>query len=238
MVGSKRQLELLNWVAGADPALRAELASWMDRRKAFEAFVGTYRDKVRKKLRVARDADAIADVRAELLVAFRLLGDRRFTVAFEAYGSGIRGPDLTVTFRAAHPFNVEVTRLRDPARLADAVLAKMRQLPPRIPNVIALVRVAGSGEGVAAVARQLKLQADRREDRVFARAGFVGARDFYARYLRASAIVAVDDVPGGGGELWSNPEARSPLPTDATVALMRALTDAWAGAQISRGERD
>jgi hypothetical protein len=200
-----------------------EIERWSAERRAFRAFVDVHRDKIRKKLRVARDADALADARAELLVAFRLLGDRRFSVAFEAYGSGVRGPDLTVTFRAAHRFNVEVTRLRSTSRMADAILAKMRQLPPGTPNVIALVASAGSSEAIATVARRLKLQADRREAPVFVRAGFASARDFYVRYLRTSAVVAVHDVPAGGGELWSNPEARSPLPRDATLALTRAL---------------
>lgn len=201
-----------------------ELTAWAAERKPFRTFVADHDDKIRKKLRVARDAEALADVRAELLVAFRLLGDRRFSVAFEAYGSGVRGPDLTVTFRAAHRFNIEVTRLRATTRTADALVAKLRQLPPGIPNVIALVRSAtGDGERIATVVRRVKQMADRREDAVFARAGFDSARAFYARYIRASAVVLVPDGGEATGDLWLNAEARSPLPSDATRALARAL---------------
>lgn len=123
-----------------------------------------------------------------------------------------------------HRSNIEVTRLRATTRVADAIVAKMRQLPPGIPNVIALVRGAGSeDERIGAVVRRLKQSADRREDRVFARAGFATSREFYARYVRVSAIVLVRDGGEAAGELWLNAEARSPLPADTTRALAKAL---------------
>jgi hypothetical protein len=51
----------------------AELAAWLAAAPRFAAFTDTHRDKIRKKLRSARDAGALLDVRAELLVAHRLL---------------------------------------------------------------------------------------------------------------------------------------------------------------------
>src|SRR5438874_7086519 len=98
-----------------DP-FRDELVSWLVVSGRFRAFAEANRDKIRKKLRAARDLDSLADVRAELRTAHLLLSDRRIDLAFEAYGSGKGGPDFTVTFRASERFNPEVTR---PRRLPD-----------------------------------------------------------------------------------------------------------------------
>jgi hypothetical protein len=94
------------------PGLRAELAHWIENNPRFAAFIATNQDKVRKKLNTAEDEEHRLDVRAELLVAFLITADRRFELAFEAYGAHRVGPDLTVTFRANQRFNLEVTRLR------------------------------------------------------------------------------------------------------------------------------
>ena len=99
--------------ASGDP-LAAELTDWLADSSRFRAFAERHRDKIRKKVRTATDAEALRDVRAELAVAYRLLADRRFELAFEAYGAGRVGPDFTVTFRAGRIFNLEVTRLRRP----------------------------------------------------------------------------------------------------------------------------
>ena len=117
--------------------LAAELVEWLAASPRFRNFAETYRDKIRKKLRNASDAEMRLDVRAELQVARLLLADRRFELAFEAYGSGKSGPDLTVSFRGARSFNLEITRRRgapDPNGIGATMLAKLRQLPPSLPN--------------------------------------------------------------------------------------------------------
>src|SRR5438128_9155941 len=92
---SKRTDELVRYVAhGCRPALQAELGSWIENAPRYGAFVSTNRDKIRKKLHANEDAEARLDVRAELLVAYVILADRRFDVAFEAYGARQVGPDL------------------------------------------------------------------------------------------------------------------------------------------------
>ena len=218
-------------------ALEGELVEWFGERPRFEAFVAGHRDKIRKKLRTAAEDDAVADARAELLVAYRLLAERRFEIAFEAYGTGKRGPDLTLAFRTNQRFNVEVTRLRAAAlgveggvsRLASVLLGKVRQLPPGVSNVVALVSgpsAAVAEPDVAAAVKLLKAHADRKEETVFTRSGFESARDFYAYYVRLSGVAVVRDGDGpdaGAGALWTNPEARQPLPREVVVAVARCL---------------
>ena len=110
---SKRTDELVRHVARrCRPGFQAELARWIESRPRFGDFIAANRDKARKKLTTADDEERRLDVRAELLVAYLLLADRRFELAFEAYGARRLGPDLTATFRTNRRFNLEVTRLR------------------------------------------------------------------------------------------------------------------------------
>jgi hypothetical protein len=233
---SKARAELLGYVLGdAASTLEDELAAWLEASPRFEQLLSANRDKVRKKLRTAGDDEALWDVRAELLAAERLVGQRRFEVELEAYGSGKRGPDLTVTFRANQRFNVEVTRLRpsggnEVSRLQGVLLVKCRQLIASVPNVIALVAGAGvavSGEAVAKAAKQLKVLADRKEEAAFIRRGYESARDFLGYFARLSAVLVLPDgiVNSGGTFHWLNPLARYPLPREIVTALARA-TDA------------
>ena len=57
--------------------LHDEIAGWLRSSRRFRAFAEAHREKIRKKLRSATDADARLDVRAELRVANLLLADRR-----------------------------------------------------------------------------------------------------------------------------------------------------------------
>ena len=234
---TKARSELLQHVLpeGA-AALEADLIGWLETRDRFEGFLAAHRDKVRKKLRSARDDDARLDVRAELLVAALLCGDRRFGVEYEALGSTSGGPDLTVTFRANQRFNVEVTRLRAPvdephARVRGALLAKVRQLPGAVPNVLALVAAEEIPlEAAESAVRGLKQQADKKEEAVFTRRGYESARAFLAALSRLGAILVVPDADAGAGQgagaLWPHPAARQPLPREVATALVRSLSTA------------
>jgi hypothetical protein len=215
-----------------------DLAAWLSASPRFLSFAEAHRDKIRKKLRGAVDPAARGDVRAELETAFRLLGDRRIDLAFEAYGAGRRGPDFTVTFRAVHRFNLEVTRRRPevdptgpdgPGRegvdwLASALLGKLRQLPADAPNAV-LVAVDGppvAREQVATAARSLKQRADRRDDRFFAARGFAAARELHLYYRRLGTVFVVGR-DGLSALSWSNGEARRPLPDGAEAACLGCL---------------
>ena len=226
---TKARAELLSYLLnGSAAALESDLITWLETTPPFEHFLAAHRDKVRKKLRTATDSDALLDVRAELLVARLLVSDRRMEVAFEAYGSGKTGPDLTVTFCANQRFNVEGTRLRPAldnaeARLRSALLVKPRQLPTGIANTLALVSPAPlPSEAIAAAARYLKRLADKKDEATFTRRGYESARDYLSRVTRLSAVFVIPET-GGARTLWPNPEARYPLPREVVTALARSL---------------
>ena len=220
---TERLLEHLFGAGQLEAPLAREMRRWVEESARFRAFCEANRDKVRKKVRTAGEAEALLDVRAELLAARLFCEERRFAVEFEAYGSGKKGPDLTLVFRANQRINVEVTRLRagGAARLPHALLAKLRQLPSGVPN--ALLLMAGqevvSEADVAGAARTLKGHAERKEDAFFSGRGYEGARDFHAHFLRLSAVLVAPREP----VLWQNPEARHRLPAEAATALRRCL---------------
>jgi hypothetical protein len=234
---SKKTDLLVRYVAlGCRPRLQSELRRWIEESSRFAVFLTHNQDKVRKKLTTAVDEESRLDVRAELLVAYLILADRRFELAFEAYGARRVGPDLTVTFRANQRFNLEVTRIRatsgtepaaDVARLANVICGKLRQLPGEVPNglVIAACGLELSEESLLAAARLLKMHADLRDDSFFARRGFKDARDFHARYLHLGGIFVLDEATAPARALfWFNREARHPLPTEVVSAMAACLT--------------
>lgn len=232
--------------------LADDLTRWLRASRRFEAFVGANRGKIRKKLRLARDRESLQDVRAELAVAYVLLLDRRTELAFEPYSAGgRRGPDFAVTFRASTIFNVEVTRLRAgadapllgglsvdageqcstnadwTAKIANTICAKLGQLPPGMPNVLALVSGGAALEApdVADAAGLLKADAERKDEARFLARGLRGTREFHHLYPRLSgaivlrAVGSVGELDTGGIALWTNKEAKHPLSTELRTLL-------------------
>jgi hypothetical protein len=106
--------ELVQYLFDARPYSLADLfREWMESSPRVAGFVDTYRDKIRKKIRVNQTEDSIPNLQAELETAFLLLNEPRFALAYEPYaGSKTRGPDFTVTFRTRISFNLEVTRMQ------------------------------------------------------------------------------------------------------------------------------
>ena len=213
--------------AAEDP-LTEELVVWCTHSARFRVFAEVHRDKIRKKLRSAPDADARRDVRAELRVAQLLLAERRISLAFEAYGSGNRGPDFTVTL-GGDRFNIEVTRLRgDPAGGSfGGLLAKVRQLPPSIANGVALV-IEGDDAGaydVAAVVASLRARADAKDDALFTARGFDGSRGFKDRFARLGAVFIFAEEAAGAARatVWTNANARIAFPGRANRACLACL---------------
>jgi hypothetical protein len=247
---SKKTDQLVHHVAfRCRPGLQSELGHWIENSPRFAAFVTANQDKIRKKLTTSDDEQHRQDVRAELLVAHLIVADRRFELAFEAYGARRLGPDLTATFRTNQRFNLEVTRLRSSveagvpdsgdavsqaaaagvARLANVITGKVRQLPGDIPNalVIAARGLTLDQESLSAVTRLLKMHTDHKDDAFFARRGLKDARTFYAHYLHLGGILVLDEAttPAGAAFL-ANREARHPLPREAISALMQCLISA------------
>jgi len=206
------------------PSLQSDLGHWIDASPRFASFVAANQDKIRKKLSTAAGSEGRLDVRAELHVAHVLLADRRFEVAFEAYGSHQAGPDLTVTYRANQRFNLEVTRPHagpDVSRLAGLIAAKLRQLPVELPNALV---IAGDGLSITAAQlsdawRLLKTRVDSRDDAFFGRRGLIDARSAHLQLLRLSGVFVLDEADAP--IFWANPEARHPLPSEV-VHLLRA----------------
>ena len=207
-----------------------ELAGWLAGSRRFRAFVEAHRDKVRKKLRSATDPEALRDVRAELRVAQLLLADRGFEIAFEAYGSTKGGPDFTVTYRGERPFNLEVTRQRrapDAAGYGGPLLAKLRQLPPSVPNAV-LVAIEGDRADafdVASVTRALRARADGRDEDFFTARGLRGTRGFNDRFLRLGSVLVWCEGAAGDARAsaWTNRSARIALPDRSLRACLVAL---------------
>jgi len=125
---------------------------WMEASSRFTAFVETYRDKIRKKIRVARQPESVLDLRGELEVAYCLLNDRRLAVAYEPYASAKRrGPDFAVTYRTNLVFNIEVARIRvaeselggielprKAERIVRILLDKLGQMQPGMANLLVI----------------------------------------------------------------------------------------------------
>ena len=192
-------------------------------------FVEANAPKIRRKVREARDPETQRDLRAELLAAARLLADRRFDIVYEAAGAGTGGPDFAVIFRASVRFNLEVTRRRgaaEPAAIAEALVAKLRQLPPSTPNVL-VVALDGplDADEINAAVVALRGRADARDAVTLARAGAADPKSFYDRFLRLAGILAWSEsaAPGARAASWANPSARIPLERSAIDAVRAAL---------------
>jgi hypothetical protein len=228
---SERSVRLVAEVAGvgAPTGLAAELLSWVDESTGMRRFVEANATKIRRKLREARDAETRRDLRAELLAAALLLADRRIELAYEASGAGRAGPDFAVSFRGVTRCNVEVTRRRgaaDAAVIGDVVLAKLRQLPPSVPNVLVVaVERAPRDDELTAALLALRAHVDARDAATLARAGAADPRAFYDRFLRLAAVIAwAETAPAGTRAVaWVNPSARIQLDPGAFNTIREAL---------------
>ena len=235
---TKKTDQLVRHVAtGCRPRLQSELGHWLEDSSRFTAYISANQDKVRKKLSTCGDEECRLDVRSELLVAYLILADARFELAFEAYGARRLGPDLTVTFRTNQRFNLEVTRLRattgdaGDARLANLITGKLRQLPGDLPNALVITTrgLPITEESLTTAARLLKAHTDHKDDAFFARRGLRDARDFYAHYVHLGGVFVLDEATVPARTVFSaNRGARRPLPAEALARLTTCLTSASA----------
>src|SRR6266498_3616587 len=106
--------EVLDYIFDGQPHILApSLTGWLASSRRFTSFVNTFRDKIRKKLRVTQEEESLLDLRLEFQTAYLLLREPRLSLVSEPHLSEkVRGADFAVTFTTSLTFMVEVTRLR------------------------------------------------------------------------------------------------------------------------------
>jgi len=226
--------ELLTYLrAGAPPVPLTPLEQWVGTSPRFATFVDEYRDKVRKKLRSAREPDGVRDVLCELETAFYLLREPRFSLAYEAYvATQQRAPDFTLTYRTHLACHVEAARLRtspapDAERLGELIGGKLGQMLPSAPNVLVVAARALPEVPLEQVLKQLQSRAERDDALLFARAHVRNRSEFFKFYTRLSAVIlrGLWDVEAQRAPLlWLNKQARHPLPAQVMRPLLACFT--------------
>lgn len=225
----KKQADLMDYVFEEQPHLLSEtLLEWMETSSRFTTFIETYRDKVRKKVRITREPESMLDLRGELEIAYCLLNDRRLTVAYEPYASKQgRSPDFAVTYRENTVFNIEVARLRVEQIEADDIglpqveerilrilLDKLGQMLPGMPNLL----VIHTGQELVdtidlnGLMQMVKIRVEKKDPSFYAISRFINPAAFYKEFLNLNGILlwAVD------AQLWVNKQARPGLAEKVT----------------------
>lgn len=197
---------------GQPHPLFAELLQWMETSPRFTAFVDTYRDKIRKKLRITRDPESILDLRSELDTARGLLGDRRLDIQYEPYASAKRrGPDFAVTYRTNQKFNVEVARMRMPTeeRFLRLLLYKLGQMQPGMPNLLVIhtENEPARSLNLDTLMQNIKLQVEKKDPVFYELSRYTSPAAFYKDFLHLSAIL----IWAAETQTWVNKQARPPL---------------------------
>ena len=219
-----KQADLIAYLFEGQPhLLSGELYQWMEASSRFTAFVETYRDKIRKKLRVTREPESLLDLRGELDVAYCLLGDRRLAVVYEPYASAKRrGPDFAVTYRANLVFNIEVARLRveesrdnridlprKEERILRILLYKLGQMQPGMANLLVIhtrKELAGLID-LDKLMQEIKTRVERKDPSFYEVSRYANPAAFYKDFLHLSGILLWTADP----QLWINKQARPGL---------------------------
>jgi hypothetical protein len=231
--------EALHYLFDGQPhPLAAEMETWLRSSRRFGAFVTTFRDKIRKKLRVMQDRETLYDLRLELETAYLLLQERALSLAYEPEQSKQgRSPDFAVSFTTSLTFMVEVTRLRDALssetnellageRLADAICSKMSQLLPKRSNVLI---VGGDAlplpeSELSRIMLRVQQRVERNDPAVWRRYGFRQRADFFRYYQRLSEVLVRGSTLRAAEQpvVWVNQQAKHPLPGRVRTALYRS----------------
>jgi hypothetical protein len=133
IIDMKELIEFLTSGQKEHPLIKP-LTFWCTESPAFQTFASTYRTKIRKNIRTKKGED-LRDYQSELVVAYLLVSSHDdVLLEYEKYGTGISGPDFTVTLSQKLPidqkftFNIEVKRLREreTAKVFDDAVNKIR----------------------------------------------------------------------------------------------------------------
>ncbi|HET9909840.1 MAG TPA: hypothetical protein VFQ23_24540 [Anaerolineales bacterium] len=233
--------ELLNYLFdGRNHILTGDMRAWLGASRRFTTFVASFRDKIRKKLRVTQDRETLYDLRLELETAYLLLNERTLNVVYEPEQSGPgRSPDFAVTYTTSLTFMVEVTRLRSIAvldhglplesdRFADAICSKLRQFLPQRSNIL-IVGVDAmylTQSELQSIMLRIQQRAEQNDSSYWQRYGFRERTDFFKGYQRLSEIIVrssqlqADEAP----IVWVNSQANHSLPSKVRTVLYRSHT--------------
>ena len=241
--------ELLTYLFDGQPHLLATpMSTWLASSRRFTAFVNTFHNKIRKKLRATQEMERLLDLRLELETAYLLLQERSLSLVYEPpTGGQSRGPDFAVTYTTSPSFIVEVTRglahVQEPSLsfqtaptrslegewLTDMVCSKLGQLLPQRMNVL-LVGVESSfltQDILRAVMLNLQQRAERNDAAIVQRNGFRDRAHFFQHYRRLSELLVrwpnlQTDEPLIS---WVNPQAKYPLLGKVRTVLYRSLNN-------------
>lgn len=228
--------ELLTYLFdGNDHRLLAPMREWLSASRPYAAFVKTFQDKIRKKVRVTQDPETILDLYLELETAYRLLQERSFTLTYEPQlAEKVRSPDFAVTFTTSSTFMLEVTRQRPvdeqaagptaPGdRLVDVVCSKLAQFVSQQSNIllVGVDALALTQEDIRAAMLRMQQRAERNDPAFFARYHLRDRADFFRHYQRLSELL----VRGTDTQsvAWVNPQAKYSLPGKVRTVLYRSL---------------
>jgi hypothetical protein len=118
-------------------------------------------------------------------------------------------------------------RTPDATGLGETLLAKLRQLPPSVPNAVLVAIAGGDAEAidVGGMNRAIRARADAKDEAYFIRRGFESSRAFYERFLRLGAIIVWSETANGDqrAALWASGSARIPIPVRAARACVACL---------------
>ena len=230
-----KQAELIAFLLDGQPnLLSGPLMRWMEASSRFTAFVDTYRDKIRKKIRVIRERESLLDLRGELEVAYCLLNDRRLAVTYEPYASAKRrGPDFAVTYRTNLVFNIEVARIRSEVkgmdgielprkeeRLVRILLDKLGQMQPGLANLLVVHAQEELARSIdlGRLMQEVKIKADGKDPSFYAASHYASPSAFYKDFLRLNGIL----VWAPEAQLWINKQARPSL-AERVIRLVSSL---------------
>jgi hypothetical protein len=190
---------------------------------ALRAFTADNAAKIRKKVRHAREPEALRDLQCELAVA-AALADRRSRMIYEPLAAQARrGPDFLLRHKGHTAVYVEVSRLRsarsattDPGeRLAAVLCGKLDQLASGAANLLVVFSDAGPFDAAASATtlQALRQRAAAKDDAYFAFRGLNGVRAFQQCVPRLSGVLIVAPaIPNDN--LYIPSQARHALPSD------------------------
>lgn len=230
-----KQADLIAYIfEGKSHQLSGELMQWMEASSRFTEFVETYRDKIRKKIRITRQTRNVPDLHGELEVAYCLFNDRRLDVAYEPYANAKRrNPDFAVTYRDNLVFNIEVAHIRveqngvnrinlprKEERIQRILLDKLGQMLPGMANLLVIHTHEDLAKSIdlSQLMQEIKIRAEKRDPYFYSASGYANPAAFYKDFLHLSGILFW--VPGT--QPWINKQARASL-SEKVMRLVSSL---------------